>query len=275
MIQADKMPFVEQAAGAAAASRKERQARMARAVLQLGPTANLSSVSAGFGAAGEGRLAAAGPHDAAVEFLWQDGRTLRCQESADFLGEGTYGKVYRVTDNGGQTFAVKATRVNSAADFHGGVALQDLGKEFAILLGLSHPNVVRALAWLARSGEATSAILLELAQGTFSKWLREHPRSCNQGSGTSRWHLLWQAASGLSYIHDRKVLHADVKPANMLVFGGSSAERHAGDLVLKLSDFGLSMPLQDNGAVMAIGQETYSEPYRPSECLQAHRDKAG
>jgi hypothetical protein len=271
MIQADKMPFVEQAAGAAAASRKKRQAQMA----QRGPTANLSSASAGFGAAGEGRLAAADPHDAAVEFFWQDGRTLRCQGSADFLGEGTYGKVYRVTDNGGQTFAVKATRITSAADFHGGAALQDLGKEFALLIGLSHPNVVRALAWLARSGEATSAILLELAQGTFSKWLREHPRRCAQGSGKSRWHLLWQAASGLSYIHDRKVLHADVKPANMLVFGGSSAECHVGDLVLKLSDFGLSMPLQENGAVMAIGQETYSEPYRPSECLQAHGDKAG
>lgn len=48
-----------------------------------------------------------------------------------------------------------------------------------------------------------------------------------------------QMASGLAYIHSKRLVHRDIKPANVLI--SSSA-------VLKISDFGFTKPITNSGS---------------------------
>ena len=62
-------------------------------------------------------------------------------------------------------------------------------------------------------------------------------------------------------MHHRAVLHADLKPNNMLLFNGS---------LLKIADFGLSIRLDKTGLARVEADSVYAQPYRPWELLEKH-----
>jgi len=67
-------------------------------------------------------------------------------------------------------------------------------------------------------------------------------------------HILTQIASALDYAHQRKVIHRDVKPANILMTSAGQA---------KLTDFGIARALQDSRLTtndMRLGSPTYMSP---------------
>lgn len=101
-----------------------------------------------------------------------------------------------------------------------------LRKEFSIGVGLDHPNIVRLLDF----GQMDSIgwyIQMEYIDGlTLEQYLATHP------SVKDRRRILNQLIDALSFLHERQIIHRDVKPANILITRNGST--------LKLIDFGVS-----------------------------------
>jgi NIMA (never in mitosis gene a)-related kinase 1/4/5 len=67
-----------------------------------------------------------------------------------------------------------------------------------------------------------------------------------------RW--MFQLSLGLAYLHSKKVLHRDMKPANCFISPRPSGE------VLKIGDFGLSVSLDGGKKTSRVGTPSYLAP---------------
>ena len=105
-------------------------------------------------------------------------------------------------------------------------ALASFFTEVEIQMAMNYPYVVRLYA-VSRSG----LMLMELATANLAL-LYQQKLSLTWALKAK---LLSQAAQGLEYVHDRGVVHRDVKSLNFLVFG-SSPENY----IVKVADFGLA-----------------------------------
>lgn len=66
--------------------------------------------------------------------------------------------------------------------------------------------------------------------------------------------LLRQTLLGLLHIHDRKVIHRDIKPQNLLLGG-------PGGMTVKVGDFGLAVTMPDQGLLSgSVGTVPYMSP---------------
>jgi serine/threonine protein kinase len=120
---------------------------------------------------------------------------------------------------------VKTVRPDRAGQ---AAARRALVREGRLLLGASHPHLVRAYELHApRTG--TPALVLEaLAGPALSALLAEHRRLPLPLLG----HLGQHLCSAARYLHSRGHLHLDIKPSNIIVSGGAA----------RLIDLGLSRP---------------------------------
>jgi serine/threonine protein kinase len=68
--------------------------------------------------------------------------------------------------------------------------------------------------------------------------------------------ILCQLFIALEYMHSREISHCDIKPQNVLIFNDNN-----GDLVCKLTDFGMSIPLaRDSASTPGITTSWYRAP---------------
>ncbi|CAD7702368.1 unnamed protein product, partial [Ostreobium quekettii] len=105
-------------------------------------------------------------------------------------------------------------------------ALASFFTEVEIQMGMNYPFVVRLYA-VSRTG----LMLMELATSNLAVVYQQEMSM----TWTLKAKLLAQAAQGLEYVHDRGVVHRDVKSLNFLVFGNNSAT-----YTVKVADFGLA-----------------------------------
>lgn len=153
------------------------------------------------------------------------------------LGAGHFGEVWRVTDTG--LNAVRALKlippakvINPSNFFH----------EAQILQEVAHPNVVA----IKETGEMADGRLY-VAMDFLKKGSVEDEARGGYLPLTRAKRLMIDVLRGLEHAHRNKVLHRDVKPANILV-----GNTHEGIL----SDFGLAVP---NGVdLKALGVKDYA-----------------
>ncbi|KAK2738944.1 hypothetical protein FQN57_006738 [Myotisia sp. PD_48] len=154
-------------------------------------------------------------------------RILRGQ----LIGKGTYGKVYLgINAETGEILAEKQVEVNQkAAGFDKDrikemVAAMD--QEIDTMQHLEHPNIVQYLG--CERGELSISIYLEyIPGGSVGSCLRKHGKFEESVVQS----LNYQVLQGLRYLHDKGILHRDLKADNILL-----------DLdgTCKISDFGIS-----------------------------------
>lgn len=140
------------------------------------------------------------------------------------IGSGGMGKVYHAVEKAtGQDVAVKVLNVSLSDQPAVHVRL---AREFRAASQLEHPNIVRALE-MGNDGE-TSYVSYEFVEGGSVGDLidREGPLSEERAV-----QIIAQIAQALTYAHERKVIHRDVKPDNILLLADGTA---------KLTDFGLA-----------------------------------
>ena len=158
------------------------------------------------------------------------------------LGRGGMGTVYKALDRfrheHGQIDCYVAIKVLHDGTREQPLALARLRREFYCAQVLSHPNVVNVfeldrdgdldfftMEWL--EGELLSAVLQQFAG-------RPMPR-------TAAWDIIRQSGEGIAHAHERKVVHADLKPQNIMLTKSGQ---------VRILDFGAS-----SGAPHALGQE--------------------
>jgi serine/threonine protein kinase len=74
--------------------------------------------------------------------------------------------------------------------------------------------------------------------------------------------LMTQICLGLKYLHDRKIVHGDIKPSNILIFKSSKHKLSA-----KLTDFGLSSFCFDE-RIQISGFKAYTNGYKAPEIFE-------
>jgi|GEM_PF-2308972 len=139
-----------------------------------------------------------------------------------------------------------AVKVPRYADATGRNVLES---EARLLAKLEHPNIVRALD-VGQLADGRMYLLMEHVQGIeLGTWL--------EAGGTMPFDrclaVLKQVASAVDYLHQKGIVHGDIKPANILV------ESSANDFV-KLVDFGIASSTTHDDRRGVLGTPAYMAP---------------
>jgi ankyrin repeat protein/serine/threonine protein kinase len=119
-------------------------------------------------------------------------------------------------------------------------------READIWFGLSHPHVVRLFG---ACHVGSPFFVCEYAtNGTLVEYLRQHPDEL--------WRLLHEAALGVQYLHERDIVHGDLKGNNIVIGSDKKA---------KVTDFGLSTSVSASAASSA--QITGAWHWVAPECI--------
>jgi len=171
-------------------------------------------------------------------------------EVLHYVGEGTFGKVYkgRCTSTG-RAVALKKDKLDSEE----GVPYTTI-REIALLKTLSHPHVVELLDVLCSPRKLI--VVFEFLPTDLKKYMRSRGRQLEPPTVQS---LSFQLCRGIEFCHANSILHRDLKPSNLLVDSIDSLPR------LKIADFGIAR-------AYALQTRKYSHEvgtvwYRPLEIL--------
>jgi cyclin-dependent kinase 14 len=168
------------------------------------------------------------------------------------LGEGSYATVYKGFSHVmGCLVALKEIRLNPEE----GTPFTAI-REVSLLKELKHANIVTLHDVIHVPGNLT--FVFEYVETDLCRYMEKYPGPLNPSNVKL---FLFQLLRGLDYIHQRKILHRDLKPQNLLI----SAQGE-----LKLADFGLAR-------AKSIPTHTYSNEvvtvwYRPPDVLLGSTD---
>lgn len=181
------------------------------------------------------------------------------------IGDGAFGEVFKAEIDIFGTVAVKWLKAGKLQKHS-----ENFRKEAAMLSRLNHPNVLRFYGIVTDTNSSANVlgIITEYMRGgSLASYLRHRSRT-KYLSLRERCDLALHAARGMSYLHEVKVVHFDLKPDNLLIDGDGPA------MVVKVADFGLSKhkftayvsTCRDlRGTLPYMAPELVAEPSRVSE----------
>ena len=138
------------------------------------------------------------------------------------LGNGSYGDVYRGTWEG-KEIAIKELLLKKLSD----QMQTDFNNETQIMAACQSERIVRLFGVCLEVGHY--AIVMEyMPKGSLYQFLQD-PK--NDLPWTLRWRLSIEIGEGVNYLHQKEIIHRDLKSLNVLLDS---------DLHAKISDFGLS-----------------------------------
>ncbi|KAM3564115.1 hypothetical protein ARSEF4850_001994 [Beauveria asiatica] len=180
----------------------------------------------------------------------------------ELIGRGSFGRVYKATHvSTADVVAIKVIDIERGDAAAPGLAdtLADLQRELAALhalRGSAHINhVVEALL----VGPAVWLVVEYCAGGSVATLMRPLRASTAGGGGLrEKWivPILRETAAALSWVHERGIIHRDVKAANVLV--AEDGRRHG----VQLCDFGVAATLhrRDDKRTTVVGTPHYMAP---------------
>jgi eukaryotic-like serine/threonine-protein kinase len=152
------------------------------------------------------------------------------------IGEGGTGEVYRATQLSlHRTVAVKRLH----ASLCGKSPLLDFHRESQLMASLAHPHVVAIYDYGQQNGR--HYLVMEYVPGTSLRAVMHSGRPWPIARAAA---VLGAIAEALVVIHDRGILHLDLKPENVLC-GKEGA--------IKITDFGLAVPRVNARTLCELG----------------------
>ncbi|GLI63677.1 hypothetical protein VaNZ11_006715, partial [Volvox africanus] len=184
---------------------------------------------------------------------------LRCTEGApascadghvyDFvrtLAEGSYGDVHEcIHASTGQRVAIKRFKAAHLDPQVWRLAMREL----RVLQTLPrHPHVVELKRAVCSQSSGRLFFVFELLHGSLLEELSHHPGGFLPPSSLKL--VAWQLLQALAHCHENKIVHRDVKPANVLLTDGLQQPADGGGdkapCCVKLCDFGFARWMPGN-----------------------------
>lgn len=169
------------------------------------------------------------------------------------LGKGGFGTISRCTDENNNKFVVKI------CEFNNKVGLPP-PMELSIMANYNHPYLNKSLK--VHVAEKRLYIFQETAFSDLSKLVRKDKIENTTYKPTNSELRKWisSVASGLSFLHSERIVHADIKASNILIFEENKNK------VAKLADFTVSLKLSDKNRKFT--HTVCTSTHRPIENLQ-------
>ncbi|KAI3322240.1 Pkinase-domain-containing protein [Xylariaceae sp. AK1471] len=163
------------------------------------------------------------------------------------LGKGHFAEVFLCVEKStGQRYAVKIFTKHPGMEERS--KMDGLQQEIAVLMGVSHPNVL----CLKDTFNEQSAVYLVLELAPEGE-LFNHIVMKQKLSEDETRKLFVQLFQGIKYLHDRNIVHRDIKPENILLV---DKEVH-----VKLADFGLAKIIGEESFTTTLcGTPSYVAP---------------
>jgi outer membrane protein assembly factor BamB/serine/threonine protein kinase len=164
------------------------------------------------------------------------------------LGGGGFGNVYlaeHIYEHSQVAIKILQVPLTKSEDF------RDFLNEMRTMIRLRHPHITPLLDVGLNREEFPFLVMEYAAQGTVQD---RHPRGSQVPLNTIVEYVE-QVASALQYAHDRRIIHRDVKPENMLL---------RADGTLLLSDFGIAK-IMEQSTLMSLQKETGTPAYMAPE----------
>lgn len=166
----------------------------------------------------------------------------------DVIGEGSYGKVYKVLDSSGNIFAMKSLKFNHQYVKN----IEHAKREIEMLKKLKHPNIVDLIDFIEK--DTHLYIIMNYMDTDMKKYLRGTTSQLRMAFLKS---VTRQIFSGLKCIHDNRILHRDITSSNILLDQSGN---------VRIADFSLSRFFNSNDRGLYT-QGVVSLGYRPPEIL--------
>ncbi|XP_078154094.1 putative receptor-like protein kinase At5g20050 [Carex rostrata] len=169
------------------------------------------------------------------------------------IGEGASGAVFKGTLADGSTIAVKRIKWQPSGE-------TEFRTEMEIIASRQHVNLVRLLGFCISTRGDHYLIYPFQENGSLDAWIFSDDGKRSHLTWALRYSIAIDVAKALAYLHHEchhRILHLDVKPANILLDG---------DFRALLSDFGISKLIgKDESSVMTRARGTVG--YLPPEML--------
>jgi NIMA (never in mitosis gene a)-related kinase len=164
------------------------------------------------------------------------------------LGEGTFSVVHKVQRKSDDRFyALKRMKFSSLSSKEIGNCLN----EVRILASINHPNIVSYKEAFFDEASNNLCVVTELAnEGDLLSKIRTRSRKFSFFEEEEIWRVFIQALRGLDYLHSLKILHRDIKSANIFIASG----------VVKIGDLNVSTVLKQGMARTQTGTPFYVSP---------------
>ncbi|KAF9426012.1 hypothetical protein BGZ76_002966 [Entomortierella beljakovae] len=163
------------------------------------------------------------------------------------LGTGTFASVYSATEiKSKKVYAVKIVKKSENLNLK---LTQSLEREIGTLMCIDHPNLLRIHKVF--NEETRHYLVTELARGGE---LFDRVQEKQKFSEAESRIVFRQLLSGVKYLHDRGIVHRDLKLENVLLMDKNS-------LIVKISDFGLANIVGEQKFLSTIcGTPSYVAP---------------
>jgi serine/threonine protein kinase len=144
----------------------------------------------------------------------------RVNDNKEVFANGSLGTLYKGSWNNGKDYIVKCFHLNEELV---GIALYDqIGLEMDKWFGHNHPHIHKMYGGSHVSDPAF--IVCEYgSNGNLNMYLKKNKHK--------KWRMLYEAVLGLEYLHERNIVHGNLRLNNILVGNDGKA---------KLSDIGLN-----------------------------------
>ncbi|KAF9780834.1 kinase-like domain-containing protein, partial [Thelephora terrestris] len=173
-------------------------------------------------------------------------RSLRIELGDSLTGTplyyGGFGDVWKCEHQGRQV-AVKVLRMYANKDLR--KVTHRFCKEFITWKSLHHPNVLPLLG-VIMSKNRFAMVSEWLPNGDINEYVEAH-------QGVNLFELLMGVAEGLIYMHERGMVHGDLKGANILIDEDGRA---------RLADFGLLAIVPDTATIISSASFSQAGTYR-------------
>lgn len=157
------------------------------------------------------------------------------QIESKFLGDGGFATVYLEKDASGKQFALKIPTLDTS-EAKNKERLEMLRREIAIQKDLKHPNILSIVNFKLTDKLAKSWVGLEYADaGDLLELLINHEGKLGLDTLIPIMHHI---TSALVYLTEQNIVHADIKPENIML-----KHKWGGAYQAKLGDFGLASRL--------------------------------